>query len=166
VITIGEILRPHGTKGEVKIMPMTDFPERFRHLRKVTVADSRGDEVVMEVERARVTERGVILKFKGIDTVQEAEGLRRMFLVVTPSETFPLPEGRHYVFDIIGLDVITDVGTKVGKVGDVMKLKSSDVYVVRSEKGDVLIPATKEIVKQIDVKKGRILIHPVKGLLD
>lgn len=165
MITIGKITRPHGVEGEVKVLPMTDFPERFCHLKQVTLANGAGDERVVGVERAKCTRDNIFLKLKGIDTAQEAERLRHMFLLVQPSEAFPLPKDRYYIFDLIGLDVITDLGTGVGRVKDVMQLKSNDVYVVQSERGEVLIPATKQIVREIDLRGGKMIIHPVRGLL-
>jgi 16S rRNA processing protein RimM len=166
VITIGKITKSVGKDGLLNVTPMTDFPERFCQLKRVTIADNNGYEMVAEVEKVHYNSKHVTLKLKGIDSIKGAERFRNMFLLIRPDEAFPLPQGHYYIFDIVGLVVMTESGAKVGEIQDVMKLESNDVYVVRSHRGEVLIPATKEIVRKIDVEHGRMVIHPVKGLLD
>ncbi|UCE18409.1 MAG: 16S rRNA processing protein RimM [Gemmatimonadota bacterium] len=164
MITIGKITKPFGKNGALNVIPLTDFPERFYQLKKITLDDDAGNERVVEVESVRRVNEQVMLKLKGIDTVQDAERFRNMFLLIQPGEAFPLPKDRHYIFEIVGLDVMTQSGVKIGVVQDVMTLESNDVYVVQGERGEVLIPATKEIVKEINIEDGKIIIHPVEGL--
>lgn len=166
MITIGQIVRPQGTRGEVKILPMTDVPERFYHLKKATLADRADNRMEVEVERATYIQQSVILKLKGVDTVHDADRLRNMFLLVQSNEVYPLPEGQYSLFEILRLEVLTELAERIGRVENVIQLKSNDVYVVRSVKGEVLIPAIKEIVKAIDTEGGRIIIDPMEGLPD
>ena len=166
MITIGRIVRPHGRQGEVRVIPMADVRDRFCYVKRVHLSEGGEDRAEVENERVRCARHDVILKLKGVDTFQDAERLRDKYILIRRSDACPLPEGHYYIFEVIGLEVMTDRGARIGRVEDVMKLKSNDVYVVRGEKGEVLIPAIKEIVKKIDTKNGRMVVRPMKGLLD
>lgn len=164
-ITIGHITRVHGVKGEVRVLPLTDFPERFSILKKVYVLLPEGERRRVEVVSTRPHKSFFILKFKGIDRVEEAETLKDGILQVEFSERFPLPEGYHYLFEIVGCQVFTESGDLIGRVLDVVRLESNDVYVVEGDQGEVLIPAIKDVVKHIDVRAKEIIIYPMEGLL-
>lgn len=161
-ITIGEIVAPHGLRGEVRVRPSTDIPNRFEPLSEVRLRWPDGRERIQSLERVRWHKRQAILKLAGCDTRSAAEALRGACLVVLPGEQPPLPPGEYYVHQILGLRVVTTTGVEVGPVTDVLFTGSNEVYVTPQ----VLIPATKELVREIDLAQGRMVIEPVPGLLD
>jgi len=161
-ITIGEIVAPHGVRGEVRVQPSTDIPGRFEHLAEVRLQWPDGREQVLPLERVRGHKQQAILKLAGCDTRSAAEALRGARLVVFPWEQPPLPPGEYYVHQILGLRVVTTTGVEVGQVTEVLFTGSNEVYVTPQ----VLIPATKELVREIDLAQGVMVIEPVPGLLD
>ena len=158
-ITIGEVLGAWGLKGAFRVRPLTDFPERF----------DTGAEVFIEgkasiIESTIWQKDAVIIKIPGIDTPDDAAKLRRKTLEIPQSELRELPEGQYYQFDIIGLEVLTTDGTVLGKVTNILNC-GNDVYVIKGESKEILIPATKDVIKNIDLKKGQMVIEPIEGLL-
>jgi 16S rRNA processing protein RimM len=162
-IAIAEVTAPQGLRGEVRAIPLTDFPERFLHLKQVLV-----DGRPVAVESARFHKRFVLIKLAGCDNMSEAEKYRGKLLEVVRDELVPLPEGKYYFFQIIGLKVFTEEGEPVGEVTDVQRSGGQDLYVIRpvAGQGQHLIPAAKEIVRQIDLDTGKMVIRPIPGLLD
>ena len=165
-VTIGKILRPRGIVGELKILPLTAWPDRFLQLEQVYVEPRRCPIRRMQVTKARQLGRFFSLKLEGIDTVEDAETLRDGFLLVDRSEVPPLPEGSFYIFDLIGMEVRTETGTWVGEIQDVLELPANDVYVVRNETREILIPAARDIVRRIDLSSGVMIVAERKGLVD
>lgn len=147
-ITIGKILAPHGVKGEVRVLPLTDFPERFATMRRAFLETGQA----VEVEAARFHKRWVLLKLRGFDTMTAVEPLRGLYLQVDRADAAPLPPGHYYIFDIIGMTVYTDTGERLGVVTDILATGSNDVYVVEKAPGakPLLIPAIKDVVRRID----------------
>lgn len=163
-ITIGKIISPHGVKGEVKVLPLTDFPQRFQTMRSVWV-DLKGRE--MEIEQVRSVSEAILVKFKGIDDRDMAEKLRNGILQILPDELTPLPEGHYYRFQIIGLSVFDPEGAALGSVSDVLETGANDIYVVKDREGkELLIPALKSIVLSIDLTAGRMVVKIPPGLGD
>lgn len=160
-LIVGRILAPWGTRGEVKVEVVTDFPERFAP-GKIVCLNARQ----LEIETCRPHQQHLVVKLATIDSVEEAEKLRGQDLTIPGSELHPLPEGQYYTFQIIGLNVVTTEGKKVGKVTDIMATPSNDVYIVEGKQGEVLIPAIEDVVKSIDLKKRKIIIEAIEGLLD
>lgn len=163
-ITIGKVTKAHGVKGEVRVLPLTDFPERFENLKLVYLLQSEGSRKRMEVVDMRPHGNLFVVKFKGIDQASEAELLRGSMVQVEISERFPLPEGHYYIYEIIGCQVFTDSGERIGQVSDVVKLESNDIYLVEGDGREVLIPAIKDVVKRIDTETKRLVISPIEGL--
>lgn len=166
---IGKITRPHGLRGEVKVMPTTDFPERFEDMTSVIVETPTGIRSRYNIDSVRYQSGFVIIHFEGVDDVDAAERLRDSNLLVTRDELVPLPEGHYYVFDLIGLDVITEEGEKLGKLTDVFRTGANDVYVVKPDENssrEYLLPAIRDVVKKIDVPGGRMIVHLLPGLID
>ncbi len=165
-ITVGQITAPFGSRGEVKVIPYTDFPERFLETKRIFLRLS-GLFLEKEVEGAFLQRNRVILKLSTVDTPEEAKKFRGALIQVPLEEVWPLPEGHYYHFQLVGIDVYTEEGKFVGKVKEILTTGSNDVYIVKSDaqKTDYLIPAIKEIVKKIDLEKGLILIRPLPGLL-
>ncbi len=159
-LIVGHILSPWGIRGEVKVEVVTDFPERFAP-HKVVYLNTRQ----LEIESCRPHKQHLVVKLAAIDSVEEAEKLRGQDLTIPRTELYPLPEGKYYAFQLIGLNVVTTEGKKVGKVIDIMTTPGNDVYIVKGKKGEILIPAIEDVVKSIDLKKGRIVIEAIEGLL-
>lgn len=161
-LTIGRVLKPWGFRGELKIEIMTDFPERFASLRTVYLGE---DANPFPVESARLLGKAVRLKLKGIDTEQAAARLRSQFVQIPTEEAVPLPEGKYYLYQLIGLRVKTLRGQDLGEVVDILETGANDVYVVKNGEREILIPAIEPVVKQVDLANGEMLIEPMEGLL-
>jgi 16S rRNA processing protein RimM len=158
-ITVGEVLGAWGLKGAFRVRPLTDFPERFEPGETVFI-----EGVPNVIQSSSWQKDGVIMTLPGIDTPEAAAGLRRKNLEIPATELRDLPEGQYYQFDIIGMDVLTIDGIPLGKVTDILNC-GNDVYVVKGETKEILIPATKDVIKSIDMKSKRITIEPIEGLL-
>lgn len=151
---IGKIVAPHGVRGEFRIMPLTETPEQFLQLKQLLLEDGRSLSVV----EARFHKNVVLMKTHEIVDADAAEALRGKKVVINSADLPPLEEGRFYVADLIGFDVITvDSAETVGKLCDVITTGSTDVFVVHPEKGtDIMIPAIDFYIKKIDVQKAVI----------
>lgn len=158
-IVIGRVVVPWGVKGEVKVEVMTDFPDRFSPPEEVHI-----DGAPLTIERSRWHKGRVILKLATIDSVEAAERLRGRMLEIPISGLRTLPEGDYYQFQLLGLEVWTTAGELVGKITDILPTGSNDVYVVRSNGEEMLIPAIEDVVKAVELDKGRILIELMQGL--
>ncbi len=158
-ITVGEVLGAWGLKGAFRVRPLTDFPERFEPGAEVFI---EGTPVV--IQSSNQQKDGVIITLAGIDTPEAAAKLRRKTLDIPASRLRQLPEGQYYHFDIIGMEVRTIDGTVLGKVTEILNC-GNDVYVVKGEDKEVLIPATRDVIKSIDLKSRKMVIEPIEGLL-
>lgn len=172
-VLIGEIVAPQGNRGEIKVMPHTEFPERFQEMDRVRLFAKKDEEPrrIVEVEGCRFHKGAVILKLKDIDSIDEAEELRGMFIKVGRDEVVPLPEGSYYIFELVGLECLTTTGVSLGRITDVLQTGANDVYVVKPNPGvttmsEILIPAIDEVVLDISLEKGQVLIELMDGLLD
>jgi 16S rRNA processing protein RimM len=155
MIVIGKIVTPHGVRGDVRVIPLTDFPERFAKLKSVFLDD--GTELA--IENVKNHNQLLILKFVGLNDRNEIEGLRGKLLKIAKKDAVKLPKGEFFTFDIIGLKVYDDAGSYIGKITDVLKTGSNDVYVVDQEdKRQVLIPALKKVVTSIDIDAGQMIV--------
>jgi 16S rRNA processing protein RimM len=163
-LAIGRIVKPFGVRGEVVVEPLTDDPDRFAALRTVLVGEHATAGRRMKVERVRPTGRGVRLALEGVGDRSAAEGLRGQFLFVPPDERIRLPEGRHFVHTLIGLAVVSEQGEPLGSLVEVLKLPAHDVYVVRGERGEMMIPAVEEFVRRIDPAAGVITVRLIEGM--
>ncbi|MCG0277203.1 MAG: ribosome maturation factor RimM [Thermanaeromonas sp.] len=165
-VAVGKILTTHGHRGEVKIWPWTDFPQRFRPGTKLWLRSRQGSERVT-ITSSRPHGRHLILKFAEIPDMAAAERLRNAILEVDPWEVEPLPPGRYYVFQLIDCEVFTVEGEFLGKLKDVQKTGANDVFVVVTREGrEILLPALKKVVKEIDIHKKIIKVKLLPGLLD
>lgn len=166
LITIGKAVKPFGIRGEMKIEPLTDFPGRFKGIERVRLVSSAGKEITCRVESVRYAGETIFLKFSGYDSPEKARVLNGWLIKVPEEEAAPLPEGSYYWFEIIGMEVVTEEGEKLGTITDIFETGSNDVYVVKRGKKEISIPATKEIIRQVDRRAKRITIHIMEGLLD
>jgi 16S rRNA processing protein RimM len=164
LVVVGRVIRPHGVRGELRVLPETDFPERLPMLgQAVLVADERSEAV--RIEAVRLTGDAVLVKVAGIDTPEAAAAWRGAVLAVPRELAAPLPEGRHYVFEVLGLAVQTEAGEALGTVDEILRTPAHDVYVVRGRR-EVFIPAVASVVLRIDTAGRRMVIRPIPGLLE
>ena len=164
-ITIGKITRTRGLKGEVVIFPYTDDPDRFFLLKEVWVSGKKTSRL-FQIEKVKKLKQNVFLKFQEVNSPEAARPLVNSFLEIEKEKLLPLPQNRYYIFDIIGLKVLTNKGEEIGTIEDVVSLPANDVYVVRKGKKEYNIPAVKEVVSKIDLDKKIVVIQPLKGLLE
>ncbi len=164
MFTIGKIVNTHGVKGEVRVLPSTDDVKRFGKLKEVKVENRT--MTTYEIETVRYHKNFVLLKFKGIDTMNEAELLKNSLLKIDRQDALPLKKDEYYQCDLYGLRVVTDTGRDLGKLTDILMTGSNDVYVVRNEEKEILIPAIKQCILKVDLEAGEMLVHLLEGLED
>jgi len=165
LISIGIITRQHGNKGEVRVLPLTDSPERYELLDNIYLVN--GDNILMEeIEDIYYHKQFVILKLAGINSIEEAAKLRDYIIKIKENDLLPLAEGEYYIYQLIGFKVITDQGDILGLLTDIESTGGTDIFHVKGETRDYLIPAAREIVIEIDREKQIIKINPISGLLD
>lgn len=156
-MTVGQITKPHGVRGEVKVVSFIDSLEDFRTLDKIYL-----DGQIIKITSVKLQTDRAILKIEGIDTVEAAERYRNKYLMIKREDADELPEDSYYIADLIGCAVIDTEGNDLGKVFDVIETGSNDVYWVKGEgKKEVLIPALKDIVVEVDIVNSKITIKPV-----
>ena len=162
---VGVIANTHGIRGEVKIFPTTDDVKRFDYLKEAYI-DAGKEKIKVEVSNVRYFKNLVIVKFKGIDNINDIEMYKKRELWVPREEAQELEEDEYYIADLIGMDVVLEDGSKFGTLKDVMETGANDVYVVEDTKGaEVLLPAIKECILDVDVEKNVMTIHLMKGLI-
>ena len=166
LLQAGVITTTHGIRGEVKVFPTTDDVHRFEDLDSVLL-DTGREYMELEIENVKYFKQYAILKFKGIDNINDIEKYKGRSLYVTRDQAIPLEEDEYYIADLIGRDIYLENGEKFGVLKDVMETGANDVYIVETEEGkEVLIPAIHECVLDIDVEENRMEIHLMDGLLD
>lgn len=164
LLQIGVITTTHGVHGEVKVFPTTDDPMRFKKLKQVILDTGKG-QIELEVAGVRFFKNMVILKFKGIDNINDVEQYRQKSLYVTRENAVPLGENEYFIADLIGLKVVSDEGEELGELSDVLQTGANDVYVVSKENTpDLLIPAIRDCIKQVDIESGTMQVHLLAGL--
>ena len=164
-LEIGQIVNTFGIKGMVKVKPFTDDITRFDRLKKVYIVNKNSKELY-EIEEVKYHKDMVLIKFKGIDKIEEAELLRNHYLNVDREDEPELEEGTYYIVDLLGLEVYTDENILLGKVDDIYNNGSSDIYVVKNEFGkQILLPGISEVIKDINLEEKRITVHLLKGLV-
>jgi 16S rRNA processing protein RimM len=163
-IEAGAVVRPHGIKGEVIVDLAGDLLEIVTGSLELRATGRAGAERVLVVERARNHKARKVVKFEGVDSVEDAECLRGWTVWLSREQIGPLPEGRWFVDDIVGIDVYTDDGEFVGKLSKVMHMPANDVYVVRNGEKEILLPVIDDVVKSVDLDSRRMVIHLMEGL--
>jgi 16S rRNA processing protein RimM len=166
LIAVAKIIKPIGIRGEVKIQLLTDESERLSNLTSVWIGKHEGSVVERKVLRVRQDVKQCVAAFQGVETVEAAELLRDQFLFVSQNETVLPKEGRYFVDDVLGCEMATQDGKRVGMIVDILTLPANDLWVVRNGKKETLIPAVKAIVKEVDVKRKRIVIDSPEGLIE
>ena len=162
---IGQIVNTSGLKGVMKVKPFTDDITKFSNLKTIYVSIKK-ELKEFEIEQARFSKNMVFLKLKGIDTVEQAEDYRNLYLKIKRNKDEKLEKDSYYIVDILGCKIITDEGKELGDIEDVFSTGSNDVYVVKDELGkQVLLPAIKDVIKKVDIKNKVITVHLLEGLL-
>lgn len=155
-ISIGQIINTHGLKGELKVYPLTDDIRRFRKLKEVYI-----DKSLRKIVWCKLQTDKIILKIEGVDTIEEAQKLKNIYVEVKREDAVELSEGEYFIADIIGCTVYDENRVKLGTVFDVIQTQSNDVYWVKG-KTEVLIPALKDIVISISIDSKEIIIKPLE----
>ena len=165
LLQVGVITSTHGIRGEVKVFPTTDDPKRFKKLKQV-ILDTGKEKRDLEVESVKFFKQFVILKFKGIDNINEVERYKRCPLLVTRDHAVPLQEDEYFIADMIGMQVVTEDGALFGTLKDVIETGANDVYIIESsEHGEVLVPAIKECILDINIEEQKMQIYLMDGLV-
>ena len=166
LLQVGIITSTHGVRGEVKVYPTTDDPRRFRRLKEV-VLDTGKEKMNLEIEGVKFFKQFVILKFKGLDNINDVEKYRQKSLYVTRKNAVRLQRDEYFIADLIGLKVQDEDGKELGTVKDVIETGANDVYEVEMADGkSLLLPAIKQCILNVDVENGTMQVHVLEGLLD
>lgn len=164
LLQVGVITSTHGVRGEVKVFPTTDDVSRFKKLKQVILDDGK-QKIDLEIASVKFFKNMVILKFKGIDNINDVEKYRRAQILVTRENAVPLGEDEYFIADLIGLSAKSDEGEDLGTITDVLQTGANDVYVLMTpQKEEILVPAIKDCIKEVDMEKGEMLIHLLPGL--
>jgi 16S rRNA processing protein RimM len=162
-LAIGYVRRAHGVRGMLQIEPLTDNPDRFRTLDTVRIESDAGISL-MAIETCSEFGGGWLIKLKGVDTRDDAEKLRGAYLTIS-SDDLPDPgENSFYEFDLVGLKVYTLRGERLGTLIDVRRYPANDIYIVESDRGKLMLPATVEVIKKVDIKNSRMEVELLEGL--
>ena len=161
---IGKIVNTYGIKGFVKVVPYTDDISRFKKLKNVYI-DFKGNLILMTIDEVSYSKGNVLLKFKEAPDINMVEKYKNSMIKILRKDAVKLPQNSYFIADLIGLDVYTEDGRILGKLDDIFKTGSNDVYVVKSEDGkQTLLPAIKDVVKKIDLDEQKIIVNLLKGL--
>lgn len=164
-LEVGQIVNTFGIKGFVKVKPWVNDIERFDDLKKVYVKIKKETQK-LEIEEVKYHKDMVLIKFKGIETVEQAEILRNCYLEIDREDAVPLEEGTYYIVDLLESDVYTDEGEHLGKLEDIYNTGSKDIYVVKNELGKtILLPGIPEVIKEVNIEEKKITVHLLKGLV-
>ena len=166
LLRVGVISSTHGVRGEVKVYPTTDDVNRFKKLKKV-VLDTGREHLELEISGVKFFKNQVILKFKGIDNINDIEKYKGKDLLLHREDAVELDEYENYVADLIDLKVVTDEGQVLGYLTEVMETGANDVYVVETEDGkELLLPAIRECILDVDLDEEVMTVHILPGLFD
>lgn len=164
VLKVGVITTTHGVRGEVKVFPTTDDPARFKKLKQV-ILDNGKEKRNLEIEQVKFFKNLVILKFKGIDNINDIEKYKKAELFVTRENAVKLKKNEYFIADLIGLAVTSDEGEDLGELRDVLHTGANDVYVIGKEgEEEILLPAIRDCVLEVDVEAGTMKVHLLPGL--
>lgn len=163
---VGIITSTHGVRGEVKVYPTTDDVRRFKRLKEV-ILDTGKEQKTLEIEGVKFFKQMVILKFKGLDNLNDVESYRQKSLYVTRANAVRLSRDEYFIADLIGLAVYDESDKELGTLEDVMSTGANDVYVIKLiNGGELLLPAIKQCILNVDINAGRMQVHVLDGLLE
>jgi 16S rRNA processing protein RimM len=167
-LLLGEILRPHGVRGEVRVRILTDYPERIPSLGHIYLSDNPEADhaTACAIEHLRMHQGYGLLKLKGVDNRNQADTLRQLYVMIPLEAAVPLEEGEFYLYQLIGLSVQTHQGDYLGKIREVLETGANDVYIIDSPSfGEILIPVTDETIVRTDIAAGLLIVNLPEGLL-
>ena len=162
-LVVGQIAKPHGVRGDVRVVPYTELPERFRWLDEIYVGEKEPYSV--KIEDVRFHKTWVLLKLAGYDDRDAAAKLRGKLLQIREDQAIPLEEDEYFLYQLEGMTVATDEGTLLGELVRVIETGANNVFVVQGQFGEILLPDTAEVVCDIDFDKSCITVHLLPGLL-
>jgi 16S rRNA processing protein RimM len=161
-LVIGFLRRPHGVYGEIVMDLHTDFPERLKRGKKVLVGE---EHKLLVLEGIRAHQKGVLVKFNGIENSEEAGKLRNTWVYIKASEAPPLPDGQIYQYELFGFQVVDENDNSLGELVEIIETGANDVYVVRSESGkEILLPAIPSVILDLDAGRRLMRVHLLEGL--
>jgi 16S rRNA processing protein RimM len=166
MIAVGRVAKSVGIKGELGISMLTDDPRRFTKLKYVWIGRDESKAVRYTITSARTTRSAVVLKLEEIDSRTAADGQRGQLVFVSTNDAISPRKGSYFIHDIIGINVVTEAGDKIGTVREVMKLPANDVWVISAGGKEILIPAIKAVIRSVDLKRHTVVIRPLEGLLE
>lgn len=165
LMEIGQIVNTYGIKGFLKVVPYTDDIKRFEKLNSIYIQTKKSLETVI-IEEVKYAKNLVLLKIKGIDNINDAEIYKNCYIKIDRSDAVELPEDSYFIVDLIGIKVYTDEGEELGNIIDVFPTGANDVYVVKNELGkQVLLPAIGDVIKNVDIKNKKMIVHLIEGLV-
>ncbi len=164
-LEIGQIVNTNGLKGFLKVKPLTDDITRFEELETVYIQKAK-ELIEFRIQEVKYVKNMVLLKLEGIDDITEAEKYKNFYIKINRKDAVELDKYSYFIIDIIGCEVFTEENQKLGKVVDVFPTGSNDVYTVKNEEGkEILLPAITDVIKDVDVKNKKIVIHLMEGLI-
>ncbi|KGX83685.1 ribosome maturation factor RimM [Pontibacillus marinus] len=168
MFTIGKVVNTHGVRGEIRVIQVTDFDDRFVVGNEVYwVSPDNQEQVPLTIDAYRTHKNFHLLHFQGYDNINDVERFKGGTLAITKEQQTPLDEGEFYYHEIIGCHVETTDGSTIGKVKEILSPGANDVWVIqRPQQKDVLIPYIEQVVKQVDPENEKIIIEPMEGLLE
>ena len=165
LLQVGVISSTHGVRGEVKVFPTTDDVKRFKKLKKV-ILDTGKEQLPLEIEGVKFFKQFVILKFRGIDNINDIEKYKGKRLLVDREHAVKLKKDEYFIADMFGMDVFTEDGELFGALKDVMETGANDVYIIEMSDGkEVLVPAIKQCILDVDIENRKMVIHLLEGLV-
>ena len=163
-LAIGRVIRAHGLRGEVSIAILTEFPERFETTEWVHLGNEF-EATPYRLEKFRWHQKNILLTLAGVTDRTQAEQLKGQFVQIPVEEAMPLPEGSYYLYQLVGLQVVTTQAEVLGVVTDILETGANDVYIVENEDREILLPAIPEVVQSVDIEKGQMVVKIIDGLI-
>ena len=164
-LEIGQIVNTNGLKGFLKVKPLTDDITRFEKLKTIYIQKAK-ELIEFKIQEVKYNKQSVLLKLEGIDDITEAEKYKNFYIKISKENAVELEKNSYFIVDIIGCQVYTDEKEYLGNVVDVFQTGSNDVYTLKNSEGkEILIPAIKEVIKNVDIKNKKIVIHLMDGLI-
>lgn len=164
LLEVGQIVNTYGIKGFVKVVPLVDNNNQFKDFKVLYIQENKKLQE-LHIEEVKFSKNLVLLKFKGIDTIEQAEKFRNIYLKAKRSD-IKLEKGAHFIVDLIGLEVYTEEGELLGRLKEVLQPGANDVYIVEDEsKREILLPAIPDVIKKIDIEENKIIVKLMEGLI-
>ena len=166
LLRVGVIANTHGVHGEVKVFPTTDDMTRFKKLKQV-ILDTGKEQKTLEIASVKFFKNLAILKFKGIDNINDIEKYKGKDLLITRDQAVPLKKDEYFICDLIGCRVVTEEGTEVGELTEVLQTAANDVFVVQAEgKKEILVPYINDCVTDVAIEEKKVIIRLLPGMAD